>query len=176
MATDLNMTAPAKGLVDSMAAAWNAGDAPRVLALAIHASDAEANDEGFLALLGVAQQQVGRHPEAAETFARLSRMRPGVSAWWNNLGVALRQAGDPGGAEQALLKAKTLAPADAEVLYNLGLLYIQQRRWSAARGVLLEAVQIAPRFVEARLQAAHACHVCGDVEGEEAMLEGAGDW
>jgi len=75
-----------------------------------------------------------------------------------------------------MLKAKSLAPRDAEVLYNLGLLYIQQQRWSAARDVLLDAVQLAPRFVEARLEAAHACHVCGNIEGEEAMLEGAGDW
>jgi tetratricopeptide (TPR) repeat protein len=159
-----------------MAAAWNAGDAERVLALAAQAADAQAGDESFLALLGVAQQQAGRYAEAAETFARLSRMQPNVPAWWNNLGVACRQAGDLARSEQALLEAKALAPGDAEVHYNLGLLYIQRRRWAAAREVLLDAVQLAPRFVEARLQAAHACHVCGDVEGEEAMLEGADDW
>jgi tetratricopeptide (TPR) repeat protein len=81
-----------------------------------------------------------------------------------------------GAAERALSKARSLAPGDADVHYNLGLLYIQQQRWSLARGVLLDAVRLAPGFIEARLEAAHACHVCGDLEGEEAMLEGADAW
>ncbi|HEX7371088.1 MAG TPA: sulfotransferase [Rhodanobacteraceae bacterium] len=126
--------------------------------------------------LGFAQQAAGWHAEAAATFARLAQLQPNVSAWWNNLGVARRQAGDLAASEQALLQARSLAPSDAGVLYNLGLLYIQQQRWAAARDVLLDAVRAAPGFVEARLEAAHACHVCGNIEGEEAMLEGAGSW
>jgi tetratricopeptide (TPR) repeat protein len=169
------MSASATSLVESMASAWNAGDAERVLALAIQAADAEAADKGFLALLGLAQQQTGDYARAVQTFERLTRLQPDVSAWWNNLGVACRHAGDLDASEQALSKAKALAPGDAEVHYNLGLLHVRQRRWSAAREALLEAVRLAPWLVEARLQAAHACHVCGDVEGEEAMLEGAGD-
>jgi Tfp pilus assembly protein PilF len=170
------MTASVTSIVESMAAAWNAGDAKRVLALAAQASRAEADGEGFLGLRGLAQQQAGEYLQASATFERLARMQPDVPAWWNNLGVACRHAGDFAASEQALLKAKSLAPGDADVHYNLGLLYIQQQRWSAAREVLLDAVQLAPRFVEARLEAAHACHVCGDIECEEAMLEGAGDW
>ncbi len=170
------MTVPAASIVESMAAAWNAGDARRVLALATHASDAEADSEGFLGLLGVAQQQAGEYSLAERTFDRLVHMQPGVPAWWNNLGVACRHAGDFASSEQALLKAKSLAPGDAEVQYNLGLLYIQQQRWPLAREVLLDAVQLAPRLVEARLEAAHACHVCGDIESERVMLEGADDW
>ena len=163
-------------LVESMAAAWNAGEPDRVIALAREAHAEAAGSEPVLALLGLASQQTGRHAEAMEIFARLSRMRPDVSAYWNNLGVACRHAGDFAASEQALLKARSLAPADPEVLYNLGLLCIQQQHWSLARDALLDAVRLAPRFVEARLEAAHACHVCGDVESEEAMLEGAGDW
>ena len=170
------MTASASSIVESMVAAWNEGDVRRVLMLATQVADAEASSAEFLGLLGLAQQQVGEYTRAARTFERLARMQPEVSAWWNNLGVACRHAGDFAASERALLKAKSLAPADAEVHYNLGLLYIQQQRWSLARDALLDAVQHAPRFVEARLEAAHACHVCGNVEGEEAMLEGAGDW
>ena len=170
------MPAPTNTLVESMVAAWNAGQAERVIELATRAPGVDADDANVLALLGVAQQHAGRHPDAAKTFGRLARMQPDVSAWWNNLGEACRQAGDLAGSERALLKAKALAPGDAEVHYNLGLLYIQQQRWAQARDVLLVAVQLAPRFVEARLEAAHACHVCGDLEGEEAMLEGAEDW
>ncbi|HJR13736.1 MAG TPA: sulfotransferase [Rhodanobacteraceae bacterium] len=159
-----------------MAIAWNAGDMKRVLALATQVSGAEADSVGFLGLLGVAQQQTGEYSRAARTFERLVRMQPGVSSWWNNLGEACRQAGDLPAAERALAKAKSLAPGDADVHYNLGLLYIQQQRWSLARGVLLDAVRLGPQFIEARLEAAHACHVCGDLEGEEAMLEGSADW
>jgi tetratricopeptide (TPR) repeat protein len=170
------MPTSADELARSMMDACNACEPGRAIALAQRASAPAADSEPVQALLGMALQQAGRCAEAADVFARLARERPTVSAYWNNLGVARRQAGDPGKAEQALLKAKALAPGDAEVHYNLGLLYIQQRRWSAAREVLLDAVRLAPGFVEARLQAAHACHVCGDIEGEEAMLEGAGDW
>jgi tetratricopeptide (TPR) repeat protein len=127
-------------------------------------------------LLGLAWLQTGCYKEAAATLVRLSRLRPDVSAYWNNLGVACRQTGDLAASERALRKAESLAPGDAEVRYNLGLLYIQQQRWAAARDVLLDAVELAPGFVEARLEAAHACHVCGNIEGEEAMLEGADDW
>lgn len=170
------MTAPSAELIQNMVAAWNAGDAERVLALAAQASDAEAGNDGFLALLGAARQQAGRYEEAARAFARLAGMQPGVSAWWNNLGVARRHAGDLAGAEHALLRAKALAPNDADVDFNLGLVYVQARRWSAAREALLEAVRRLPHWVEARLEAAHACHVCGDIEGEEAMLEGVDGW
>ncbi len=170
------MTASVIAIVESMAAAWNAGDMQRVLVLAAQVSDAETDNAAFLALLGMAQQQTGGYPRAAQTFERLTRMQPDIPAWWNNLGEACRQAGDLPAAERALLKARSLAPGDADVHYNLGLLYIQQQRWSLARGMLLDAVRLALRFVEARLEAAHACHVCGDIEGEEAMLEGAVDW
>jgi Flp pilus assembly protein TadD len=170
------MTASVTAIVESMATAWNAGDMQRVLVLAAQVPDAEAGNEAFLALLGMAEQQTGEYPRAAQTFERLTRIRPDIPAWWNNFGEACRQAGDLPTAERALLKARSLAPGDADVHYNLGLLYIQQQRWSLARGVLLDAVQLAPRFVEARLEAAHACHVCGDLEGEEAMLEGSADW
>ncbi|HEX5959724.1 MAG TPA: sulfotransferase [Rhodanobacteraceae bacterium] len=170
------MTASVASIVESMATAWNAGDVERVLVLAAQVVDAETDNEAFLALLGVAQQQAGEYRRAAQTFERLTRIQPDIPAWWNNLGEACRQAGGLPAAERALQKAKSLAPDDAEVHYNLGLLHIQQQRWSLARGVLLDAVRLAPRFVEARLEAAHACHVCGDIEGEEAMLEGAVNW
>lgn len=170
------MPAPVDDLARSMMAAWNAGQAERVILLARDAHAGVAGSEPVLLLLGLACQQTGRHAEAAEIFERLSRLRPGVPAYWNNLGEASRQAGDLVTSERALLKAQALAPADADVHYNLGLLYIQQQRWAAARDALLDAVHLAPNFIEARLEAAHACHVCGNVEGEEAMLVGADAW
>src|SRR5690348_12526386 len=100
----------ASTLVASMASAWNAGDAERVIELAAQAPDGAGDNEGVLALLGVAQQATGRHAQAAATFGRLSRWRPAVSAYWNNLGVACRLAGDLAASGQALHQARQLAP------------------------------------------------------------------
>jgi Flp pilus assembly protein TadD len=168
------MPHPATHLASAMAGAYNAGDMERVIALAAQAGDGA--DEGVLLLLGLARQATARYEQAATTFRRLAQLRPEVSAYWNNLGVACRLSGDVDAAEQALSKARSLAPDDADVLYNLGLLYIQQRRWPMARETLLDAVERAPDFIEARLQAAYACYVCGDNTGQEAMLAGAADW
>ena len=163
-------------LAGAMADAWNADEPERVIALAAQATPAQASDESVLLLLGLAQQATARLAQAVATFRRLAQRRPDVSAYWNNLAVVSRQAGDLAGAEQALLTALTLAPDDAELHYNLGLLHTQQRRWLPARQALLDAVQLDPGFIEARLQAAYACYVCGDNTQQEAMLSGAGDW
>lgn len=170
------MSTASTDLASAMASAWNAGDAARVIALAGQATPVQQNDEHVLLLLGVAQQATDHLPQAAATFRRLTQLRPEVSAHWNNLAVVSRQAGDPVGAEQALLTALALAPDDAEVHYNLGLLHTQQRQWLLARQHLLNAAHLAPHFIEARLQAAYACHVCGDNTQQEAMLVGADAW
>ena len=168
------MPPPATDLASAMAGAYNAGDMERVIALAAHAGDGA--DEGIQLLLGVAQQATCRYDQAATTFRRLAQRRPEVSAYWNNLGVACRLGGDMAAAEQALSRARSLAPDDADVLYNLGLLYAQQRRWPLAREILLDVAERAPDFIEARLQAAYACYVCGDNTCQEAMLAGADGW
>ncbi|MGN6283090.1 tetratricopeptide repeat protein, partial [Frateuria sp.] len=168
------MPHPATELANAMAGAFNAGDMERVIALAGQAGD--RTDEGIQLLLGLAQQATGRYGQAAATFHHLAQHRPDASAYWNNLGVACRLSGDLPAAEQALARAISLAPDDADVLYNLGLLYIQQRRWPLARETLLDAVDRAPDVIEARLQAAYACYVCGDNTCQEAMLDGASDW
>ncbi len=167
------MPEPSNGLADAIIAAYHAGDMERVVALG---NQALPTSEAALLWLGVAQQSTGRYTLAATTFGRLSTMRPDVSAYWNNLGLACRQCGDMTASAQAFLTALSLAPDDAEVHYNLGLLQIQQGHWLLARQSLMEAVRLAPQFIEARLQGAHACHVCGDNDGQQAMLVGAGNW
>jgi Flp pilus assembly protein TadD len=168
------MPQSATELAHAMANAYNAGDMERVIALAAPVGDTA--EEGIVLLLGLAQLTSCRYEQAAMTFRALARQRPDVSAYWNNLGVACRQSGDTTASEQALLTARSLAPNDADVSYNLGLLYTQQRRWPLARETLLDAVQLSPDFIEARLQAAFACYVCGDSAHQEAMLTGASDW
>ncbi len=176
------MSTPTTDLARYMADAWNAGDPQRVIELAAQTPQVDGGDVGdvgnadVLLFLGLAQQATQQPAQAAATFRQLTQLQPEVPAHWNNLAVTCRQAGDLMGAEEALLRARALAPLDAEVLYNLGLLYSQQRRWLLARDSLLEAVQLAPHFIEARLQAAYACHVCGDTTQQEAMLADAANW
>ena len=170
------MTAPAHDIAEAIAAACRAGDMERAVALGEQLAPTGQAGEATLLWLGIAQHASGRHAQAAGTFHRLTRMQPQVSAYWNNLALASRQAGDLSGAEQALLTACTLAPEDGEVHYNLGLLQLQLQRWVAARQSLMEAVRLAPQFIEARLQAAHACHVCGDNDGQQAMLAAVDEW
>lgn len=167
------MPAPTNGLADAITDAYLAGDMARVIALGAQAGDL---DETAMLWLGLAQHASARYMQAAATFAELSRRHPQVSAYWNNLALAYRQNGDMAASEQAFMTARSLAPDDAEVPYNLGLLHIQQRHWVLARESLMGAVHLAPHFIEARLQAAHACHVCGDDDGQQAMLAGAAAW
>ena len=77
---------------------------------------------------------------------------------------------------EGVQKALSLAANDAEVHYNIGLLHLQQRHWVRAREALMHAVHLSPQFIEARLQAAQACYVGGDNEGQQAMLRGAAAW
>ncbi len=167
------MPEPTNSLADAIIAAYQAGDMERVVALGERTAP---TSEAALLWLGVARQSTGRYAQATITFRQLAQLRPEISAYWNNLGLACRQCGDLAGSEQALMTAHSLAPDDAEVHYNLGLLRLQQRHWVLARQSLLEAVRLAPAFIDARLQAAHACHVCGDNDGQQAMLAGAADW
>lgn len=161
-------------LVDAMMCAYRAGQMERVIALGLETD--QPAEERVTLLLGLAWQATAHYAQAANAFRELTRLQPDMSAYWNNLGVACRQMGDLTASEEALLAARSLQPDDAEVHYNLGLLYLQQRRWSIARETLMDAVERSPDFVEARLQAAHACYVCGDNSGQEAMLAGAADW
>jgi len=167
------MPAAPNNLVEAMSSAYDTGDMERVIALGEHTAE---TDESALLWLGLARYACKRYREAASTFASLTRLQPQVSAYWNNLGLACRQDGDMVASEQAFLKALSLAPDDADVHYNLGLLHLQQRRWVLAKQTLMRAVDLSPQFIEARLQAAHACYVGGDNEGQQAMLAGAASW
>ncbi len=167
------MPASPHHLVEAMSSAYDAGDMERVIALG---EGAAAMNEAALLWLGLARYACARYQAAASTFASLTRLQPQVSAYWNNLGLACRQDGDMAGSEQAFLQALSLAPDDAELHYNLGLLQLQQRHWVLAKEALMRAAKLSPQFIEARLQAAHACHVGGDNEGQRAMLAGAAEW
>jgi tetratricopeptide (TPR) repeat protein len=167
------MPASSNHLAEAMSAAYDAGDMARVIALGEGAAE---SNEAALLWLGLARYACARYREAASAFASLTRMQPQMSVYWNNLGLACRQDGDMAASEQAFGKALALAPDDADVHYNLGLLHLHQRRWVLAKQTLMRAVALSPQFIEARLQAAHACYVGGDNEGQQTMLAGAAGW
>jgi tetratricopeptide (TPR) repeat protein len=154
-------------------AAFHQGDMARVLALSEQASE---HDETTLLLRALALRATQRLDDAMPLFLRLTQLKPQTFEYWNNLGLVAREAGQLETAAHAFQHALVLAPQNADVHYNLGLLYLQQKHWLSARAALLDAVSLAPDFVEARLQAAHACHVCGDNTNEEAMLENVTAW
>ena len=134
------------------------------------------DNETTLLLRALALRAQHRLRDALPLLLRLTQLRPHTFEYWNNLGLVAREAGDTATALDALQHALALAPHNADVHYNLGLLHLQQKNWLAARAALLDAVQRSPDFIEARLQAAHACHICGDNAGEEAMLENVATW
>ena len=148
-----------------MLAAYHGGDMATVLALGEPVAQAGDADDTVLLLLGAAQQSQMKLDAALASFRRLVDRRPDVAEYWNNLAVVARQLDDLPTAEHALLQALSLAPQEAQIHYNLGLLYAQQQRWLQAREALLEAVHLVPAFIDARLQAAYACHVCCDNSG-----------
>ncbi|RAO74725.1 tetratricopeptide repeat-containing sulfotransferase family protein [Dyella jiangningensis] len=163
-------------LAARMLAAYHRGDIAAVLALGEPIATLDDVDETALLLLGAAQQSSQRLHEAMATFRRLVQRKPAAAEYWNNLAVVARQLGDADAAEDALRRAVALAPQEAQIHYNLGLLYAEQQRWMQAREALLDAVALVPAFIDARLQAAHACYACGDHRGEQEMLQGAADW
>jgi tetratricopeptide (TPR) repeat protein len=168
------MTGP---ITEGVAQAFQAGDMARVVAL-VEALPASARDDDETALLayGLALHSLRRNREAAAALRRLVQIEPGVPEYWNNLGITAQQAGEFDVAEQALRRAIALAPNEPQLHYHLGLLYAQQQHWQEARACQFEAVRLAPGYVDARLQGALACHACGDVPGEDAMLQGAAPW
>jgi tetratricopeptide (TPR) repeat protein len=166
----------AQRLTTAISAAYNAGEMEQVIALATQAGESGQTNEFIQLLLGMAQQASQLYSASTATFLQLTVQHPAVSAYWNNLALAQQQLGDVAACELAFQTARSLAPDDAEILYNLGLLLISERRWPEARETLMDAVHINPDFIEARLQAAHACYTCGDNSGQEAMLAGAAEW
>lgn len=135
----------------------------------------DGNETALLAY-GLALHSLRRNREAVAVLRQLVRLKPNVPEYWNNLGITAQQAGEFAEAEHALRRSIALAPNEAQLHYHLGLLYAQQQHWQEARASQFEAVRLAPGYVDARVQGALACHACGDVPGEDAMLQGDAPW
>jgi Flp pilus assembly protein TadD len=159
-----------------IAAAYRNGDMAAVIAQAQSLPAPVAAHETVRLLLGLALHASGRNDEAAGCFRRLVRERPTTPDYWNNLAITAQLGGALDEAEHAFRRALSLAPDDAQFHHNHGLLLARQGRWREARQCQFDAVERAPGFIDARLQGALACHVCGDLPGEEAMLQDVAHW
>jgi tetratricopeptide (TPR) repeat protein len=110
-----------------------------------------------LNLLGLALHAQARNPEAADVFAELLRVEPGVRGHWMNYGTVLRAIGRAGEALEAYSRAGSLGEKSADFLYNIGLLHLESGNYEAARRVLRDAHAANPRDAEISFYYATAC-------------------
>lgn len=120
------------------------------------------DDVAARTLYAMSVQLQGRLREAVEAWRDLTRQRPSVAEYWNNLANTLRDVGEFSAAADAYRRALELAPGDAGVLLNLGFLEMEAGKITVAREHLLAAVRADPDLIDARLYGARACYECGD--------------
>jgi len=150
--------------------ALQSGDPIRAEALSRAARAQSPQDENLLVLLAISVHVQRRSQEAAELYAELTRLRPGVSEHWNNYATALAEAGDVDGAVEAYRKALDVDPSNILARGQLGATLMRVNQLLAARDLLLDGVERHPDSLRARVDAARACCRCQDYEGAADLL------
>ncbi len=97
-----------------------------------------------LHLLGVLEDQQGRHAEAVALIRRAIAASPLAPGFHCNLGNALLAMGDSDGAAAAYREACALNPGDAEPLYNLANLLRNARKLDEAEAAFRAALHLQP--------------------------------
>ncbi len=120
---------------------------------------AERNCREFLAaqpdhpdglfLLGIVCLRTGRARESAESFDRVTILKPDYAAAHGNLGAALTELGRLDEAVTSLCRAIELKPDEADSHSNLGTALARKGRLDEAAEAFREAVRLRPKFVEA---------------------------
>jgi tetratricopeptide (TPR) repeat protein len=110
-----------------------------------------------LNVLAVALNAQGKHAQAAEVFAELTRREPQRANHWMNLGTALQALHRHDDALAAYARAGALGESSADFYYNVGLVHIDRGSYEAARLVLQDAVRLAPDDGEIGYQYAVSC-------------------
>jgi len=154
-----------------IAAALQAGDPIRAEALSRAALAEAPGNESLLFMLGVSIHVQHRSREAAEIYAELTRLRPDMSAYWNNYATALAEAGELEAAVDAYGQALAVDPANILARGQLGATLMRMNQFVAARDLLLDAVEKYPDSLRARVDAARACCRCQDYEGATDLLK-----
>ncbi|MGH8234029.1 MAG: tetratricopeptide repeat-containing sulfotransferase family protein [Rhodanobacteraceae bacterium] len=125
------------------------------------------DNSDVLLLLALSLQQQGRHNEAIEIYARLTRLNPESGLHWGNYVSALSTNADLEKAEQACREALRAAPDNPDLLDKLGVLQLRRRDPTGARDSLLRAFGKAPNSPEIRIHAARACVECRDYRSDD---------
>ena len=134
------------------------------------------DDEGLLTLLAMSEHASGGHEQAADAFASLTRLRPGVAEYWANLGYMLRLCRRGAEAEQAFERSLALDPNAYSTLTNYGLLMLDLGRFGAAREKFLQAVELDPSVPDARIYGSTTSFECGDVRTAAALIPSSDTW
>jgi tetratricopeptide (TPR) repeat protein len=109
-------------------------------------------------LVAIALNARGRHGDAAQLFAELTRLQPQERSHWSNLGTALRAEGQLQPALDAYQQAAALGEKSANFHYNVGLLHLDRDDFDSARAMLAQAHRLAPRDAEIAYQYGVACN------------------
>ena len=88
--------------------------------------DSRPGDAVALNLVAIALNAQGKHSDAAQLFAELTRLQPQERPHWGNLGTALRAAGQLQPALDAYQQAAALGEKSANFHYNVGLLHLDR--------------------------------------------------
>jgi tetratricopeptide (TPR) repeat protein len=133
-------------------------------------------DEGLLTLLAMAEHAAGNHAAAADAFAQLARLRPGVAEYWANLGYMLRLCRRGVESEEAFKRSLALNPHAYSTLTNYGLLLLDLSRFGAARDAFLRAVELEPELPDARIYGSTTSFECGDARTAAKLVPPRETW
>src|SRR5690606_11861808 len=103
-----------------------------------------------LSVRGAILDQMGRHPEARQTYAQALLLAPGESRLHANLGLSYAMPGELAQAEAHLRQAVALPGGTSRARQNLALVMGLQGRFDEARAIY--AAALPPDAVEANME------------------------
>ena len=109
----------------------------------------QPNQADALHLLGVIEQQRGKHEVSIDMIRKAIQLNPGNGNYYNNLGVALRDAGKAGEAVDAYKKALEINPSYPEAYINMGMALKDQDKPDEAIACYHNLLKINPNAAEA---------------------------
>ncbi len=119
---------------------------------------------------------LGRHEEAAESYALLTRLRPNDAEIWRDYGMLLHQVGQQEAAHEAFLAALERSPEDLDLMLTVAASQRGLGNWEAARALLDTVLQRRPDSPVAYLQRAMVCAASGDAGGASDLARSVELW
>lgn len=117
-----------------------------------------------MALLGMAEHQMGRSEHGLKLIRKAIERVPDFVGFHINLGNVLVEMNRLGDALKAYARATELDPSSADTLNNLGAVHLSLNRPDEARAAFERALAVDPRHVRAWNNMGLLHDKCGDVE------------